>query len=149
MADKVKDSEDKVAEAGRALEPTAPQKGATVGDEAVNDVDHPSEVEVNVGTTTAQVVAERDPDSDKVIVSEVRMTLDKVITDPSDPLAVQIPDAGVGSLSLPIHSLAGKTPEDVFAAEAGETTEVTDEHRKQAAAEGRTAGDVARKSKKS
>ena len=63
----------------------------------------------------AQVAPERAAPTETVQVHEVHVTTDKVITDPNDPLAVQIPDAGRGDASLPIHDLAGQSPEQVFA----------------------------------
>lgn len=98
--------------------PVAPavtsQKGALVGDENLpgpRDVD----VEVEQREDKAQVVAEPEKAPDKVQVFEVAVTTDTVITDPSDPLAVQVPDAGRGSLLLPIHDFIGaKTVEERF-----------------------------------
>lgn len=93
------------------------QKGALVGDD---NVASPVDVAPRVYATEApaQVTATREPDSDTVQVHEVAVATDKVITDPSSPEAVQIPDAGRGSLDLPIHALANGTPEEVFAAAA-------------------------------
>jgi hypothetical protein len=51
-------------------------------------------------------------------VHEVYVDLDRVITDPNSPEAVQIPDAGRGDASLPAHVLANPSPEEVFASEA-------------------------------
>ena len=69
----------------------------------------------------AQVAQPREGAVDKVNVHEVYIAIDEVITDPSSPLAVQVPDAGRGSLSLPMHALNGPTPEQVFAAAADES----------------------------
>jgi hypothetical protein len=130
--------------ADEQLKVNAPQEGALVGDEAVNGAaDQSGEVHDYRADEDAQVVAERSSDADTVQVREVRVATDKFILDPSSPEAVQIPDAGIGSLDLPIHDLAGPTPEDYFAENASELVEVTDEHREQAALEGRNATDVA------
>lgn len=97
---------------------------ATVGDEAVNA--HVREVDVNTvkEDVPAQVVAKPIDASATVPVHEVSVTLDTVITDPSDPLAVQIPDAGRGFLDLPIHALDAPTPEQALAdGSADEATE--------------------------
>lgn len=66
----------------------------------------------------AQVAQPREGAVDKVNVHEVFVAIDEVITDPASPLAVQVPDAGRGSLDLPMHALNGMTPEQVFAAAA-------------------------------
>ncbi len=76
------------------------------------------EVETVREEVDAQVVQPRDPDADKVQVHEVAVTLDRVITDPSAPDAVQVPDAGRSPLDedgLPIHALDAKTPEEELA----------------------------------
>lgn len=96
----------------------AAQEGALVGDE---NLPEPREVEsvVEQRQDDAQVVAKAGPPVDKVEVFEVVVTTDEVITDPSSPLAVQIPDAGRGSLNLPIHAFVGaRTVEDIFAEDA-------------------------------
>lgn len=62
----------------------------------------------------AQVAPPREPEADKVDVHEVRVATDVVITDPSSPLAVQVPDAGKGSVDLPIHQLDAPSPEQVL-----------------------------------
>jgi hypothetical protein len=108
------------------LQVTAPQEGAQVGDEAVNSNDSPVVVGVNSGDTAAQVTPQRSPDADRVQVHEVVVHTDEVITDPSDPRAVQIPDAGRGSLDLPIHALAEGTVEDKFS--ASDDDEETEEY---------------------
>lgn len=98
----------------------ATQEGALVGDE---NLPEPREVEsvVEQRQDDAQVVAKAGPPVDKVEVFEVVVTTDEVITDPSSPLAVQIPDAGRGSLNLPIHAFVGaRTVEDIFSEDASE-----------------------------
>lgn len=62
----------------------------------------------------AQVAPAREPDADTVEVHEVSVATDVVITDPTSPLAVQVPDEGRGSLALPIHGLSAPSPEQVF-----------------------------------
>ena len=94
------------------------QEGALVGDDAI-------EVrEASVNVVAEQVPAQVTPDAglpvNTVAVHETAVYTDEVITDPSSPLAVQIPDAGRGSLDLPIHALGNPRPEDVFAAAAAE-----------------------------
>lgn len=70
------------------------------------------------GEVPHAVVQPREPDADVAQVHEVVVQTDEVITDPSDPQAVQIPEAGRGDSSLPIHALANPVPEAVFADEA-------------------------------
>lgn len=101
------------------------QEAKTVGDENLPEAREP-EIEVNTDPVDAQVAQPREADAAQVNVHETVVTTDVVITDPSDPLAVQVPDAGRGSLELPIHSLANGTPESVFAAEATEADEPDD-----------------------
>lgn len=72
------------------------------------------EPEVRVEQVDAQVMQPREGDSDKVNVHEVSVVTDRVITDPSSPLAVQVPAEGRGDASLPIHRLANGTVEDYF-----------------------------------
>lgn len=97
------------------------QEAKVVGDDALE----PREptVEVNKDQVDAQVAQPREGDSDKVNVHEVVVATDTVITDPSDPLAVQVPDAGRGSLDLPIHNLDGPRVEDVFSGKADQPAE--------------------------
>lgn len=86
---------------------------ALVGDDAQPE---PREVEVHVDTdpVKAQVAAPETKPVDEVYVHETVVIMDEVITDPSSPLAVQIPDAGRGTLDLPIHALSNPTPEAFF-----------------------------------
>lgn len=98
--------------------PIVSQKGALVGDEAVQKAAHDASPQVVETEVDAQVMAKREPEASKVAVQETFVAMDRVITDPSSPEAVQIPDAGRGSLGLPIHSLSGERVEDVFAREA-------------------------------
>lgn len=60
----------------------------------------------------AQTIQPRDPDADTSQVNEVFVSTDRVILDPAAPDAVQIPDAGKGSLDLPGHALADGTVEE-------------------------------------
>lgn len=90
------------------------QEGALVGDENLTEVRTVEPVVVS-GTVPAQVAPPRESDASEVPVHETSVQLDEVITDPSDPRAVQVPDAGRGSLDLPIHRLAEPSPEQVFA----------------------------------
>lgn len=98
------------------------QKAKQVGDENVADVREP-EVEVTKESVAAQVAPAREKDAAKVPVHETRVATDVVITDPSSPEAVQVPDAGRGSLDLPIHQLAEGTVESRFESEAAEADE--------------------------
>lgn len=106
------------------------QDAKTVGDDNLS-VREP-DVQVNEEQVAAQVVQPREGDSDKVNVHETSITTDTVITDPSDPLAVQVPDAGRGSLDLPIHALNGPLVEDVFKAEASADEKPASRRRKAA-----------------
>lgn len=92
------------------------QEAKQVGDEVAG----PREVapEVNTESVPAQVAQPRESDPKTVPVHETVVATDEVITDPSDPRAVQVPDAGRGDASVPIHGLGNPTPEQVFAEEA-------------------------------
>lgn len=105
------------------LNPVISQEGALVGDEAVNEHVHKVEPDVVEEQVAAQVAGTPEPASDTVNVHETSVVLDTVITDPSSPLAVQVPDAGRGSLDLPIHRLNAPTVEEVFAADAASIEE--------------------------
>ncbi len=85
------------------------QKGALIGDE---NQPEPREPEFNrvEKEVDAQVSPPREADSGKVSVDETSVQLDRVITDPSSPEAVQVPDAGRGSTDLPAHRLAQGVP---------------------------------------
>ncbi len=102
------------------------QEGALVGDENLPEAREP-EAGVVQEEVAAQVAPEREAPADTVNVHEVYVKLDEVITDPSSPLAVQVPDAGRGSLDLPIHDLVNDTPEAVFASEASKAEDPEDE----------------------
>lgn len=95
------------------------QEAKVVGDDNL-EVREPT-ANVFQEQVAAQVVQPREGDTDKVNVHEVSVQMDTVITDPSSPLAVQIPDAGRGSLDLPIHGLDAERPEDFFAREASKS----------------------------
>lgn len=119
------------------VEPVA-QEAKLVGDDATEVRKVP--VEVNAEQVDAQVAQPREADSDKVNVHETAVATDEVITDPSDPRAVQVPEAGRGSLDLPAHRLAAPTVEDVFAESAPEAVEVSDEDRKENVRQGVSSG---------
>lgn len=108
-----------------ALAEIVAQDAKVVGDENVEVYE--GEVEVNTESVPAQVSQPREDAAAEVPVHEVHVATDEVITDTSNPLAVQIPDAGRGSLDLPIHALGNGTPESVFAAEASEAEEADEE----------------------
>lgn len=108
--------------ADKATETQAPevvaQEQKIVGDEAVQAEVHEVKPEV-VNEDAARAVAQpREADGGSVRVHETVVRTDRVITDPSDPLAVQVPDAGRGDLSLPIHELDAPTVEQVFSSQA-------------------------------
>lgn len=96
----------------------AAQEAKTVGDENLSPRE--PEFEVNSDEVQAQVMGKPDAPVDVVPVHETFVATDVVITDTSDPLAVQIPDAGRGDASLPAHRLAGPTVEQYFAEHASE-----------------------------
>lgn len=100
----------------------AAPENALVGDE---NLPEPREVkpEVHQDEVPAQVTGQPAKPVETVRVHETHVALDEVITDPNDPRAVQIPDAGRGSLLLPIHDLDAPRPEDVFASEAAKIEE--------------------------
>lgn len=113
-----------MAEITTTLPDVQSQAGALVGDENQPAPREP-EVIVNDTPVPAQVVAEAGPPVKEVVVHETAVSTDEVITDPSSPLAVQVPDAGRGSLGLPIHALSQPTPEQAFASgDAPEAPEV-------------------------
>lgn len=95
------------------------QKQKTVGDE---NLPEPREVEVDVNKDRVKTmrVQQREPDAAYAPVHETSITIDTVITDPASPLAVQIPDAGRGTMLLPITGLNEGTVEERFAAAAEE-----------------------------
>jgi hypothetical protein len=97
------------------------QEGALVGDENQPEPREAS-VDVNQGAVPAQVSPPRAAESETVPVLEVAVKLDEPVLDPSSPEAVQVPDAGRGSLDLPIHALAQPTPEEALA--SGDAPEV-------------------------
>jgi hypothetical protein len=89
-------------------------EASLVGDDNVAGVVTPTP-EVNTESVPAQVTGAPAKEVDTVRVHETHVQTDQVITDTSDPRAVQVPDAGRGSLDLPIHQLGGPTVEEVFA----------------------------------
>lgn len=117
----VESTEDAVPVSEADVTPAAPevvaQDSKTVGDEALPEAREP-QADVRKDEVAAQVAQPRESDPATVAVHEVVVTTDEVIKDPSDPLAVQVPDAGRGSLDLPIHKLSGERVEDVFSREA-------------------------------
>lgn len=98
------------------------QKQKTVGDE---NLPEPREVEVDVNKDRVKTmrVQQREPDAAYAPVHETVVTVDTVITDPSSPLAVQIPDAGRGNLQLPITGLNEGTVEERFAAASSDESD--------------------------
>ena len=104
------------------LPEVAAPENATIGDEGLEA--RTVEPEVVKEDVQAQVMGAPAKPVETVKVHETSVALDEFITDPNHPLAVIVPDAGRGSLDLPIHGLAAKTPEQVFADEAGSVSEV-------------------------
>lgn len=90
----------------------AAPENAVIGDDGLEVRE--ATVEVVKEDQPAQVTGPPAKPVDTVRVHEVSIVLDEVITDPSHPLAVQVPDAGRGSLDLPIHALSGQTVEEFF-----------------------------------
>lgn len=117
----VESSDDAVNVSDADVTPEAPevvaQEAKTVGDDSLPEPREP-QADVRKDSVDAQVAQPRESDPATVAVHEVVVTTDTVITDPSDPLAVQVPDAGRGALDLPIHKLSGERVEDVFSREA-------------------------------
>lgn len=95
------------------LPDVAAPKNALIGDENLPDAREPG-VDVNTDSVPAQTTGKPAEEVTKVYVHETNVTLDEVITDPHSPLAVQIPDAGRGSLDLPIHALTKDGVEAYF-----------------------------------
>ncbi len=106
-----------MAETTETIIPEVPevtaQKSKTIGDE---NMPAPREVEIDVNKDKVQAmrVQAREPDARYVPIHETSITVDTVITDPSSPLAVQIPDAGRGTMMLPITGLNEGGVEAVF-----------------------------------
>jgi hypothetical protein len=76
-------------------------------------------VNVETDSVQAQVPGKPWPVQDKLAVHETHVHADRVITDTSDPLAVQVPPAGRGNAITPIGRAFGgtdgaKTVEDQF-----------------------------------
>lgn len=115
-----------------------PEK-ALVGDEAVQSVKH--EVEpVVVDEVSERKHAPEAAQQVEYPVSEFSVAMDTVVTDPTSPEAVQIPDAGRGNADLPIRVLSGPTPEDVFGEKASDSQgEISDEDHVAAAQRGESA----------
>lgn len=109
------------------------QEGALVGDENQPEA---REVEVtqNTEAVPAQVSPPRGPEAETVPVFEVAVALDEPVLDPSSPEAVQIPDAGRGDLTLPIHGLSAPSPEEALAGGSAPEAEPTPDPEPQAPA---------------
>jgi hypothetical protein len=96
------------------------QEPKLVGDDEIADVVDAG-VDVVQETVPAQVTQPRESDPAEVHVHEVTVATDEVITDTSDPRAVQVPDAGRSPLQtsgLPIAQLDNERVEDFFSREA-------------------------------
>lgn len=86
---------------------------------------HEPEVSVDDEAVDAQVKGPDQEPSTTTTVHETRVSVDKVITDPSDPLAVQVPPEGRGNALTPIAEAWGvetpETPEQALARKADES----------------------------
>lgn len=121
--------EEKVPVSDEKITPDYPKVAAPKNAILSDDDLEPREATVKVvkEEQPAQVTGPAAEPVDTVNVHEVSVQLDEVITDPSSPLAVQIPDAGRGDLSLPIHGLNGPTVEQFFAENATDADERSEE----------------------
>lgn len=107
-------------------EPPVAQPAASKDAEAPES---PVEANVNTDAVPAQVTGPAAEPVREVAVHETRVVTDKVITDPSDPLAVQVPPEGKGNALTPIGRTfeeGSKTPEEVFAESADEPERTAD-----------------------
>lgn len=97
-----------------------PDGASTNAQSAVTADQTPVEVSVTAGDAPAQVQGPAPAQASTVQVHETHVKADTVITDTSDPLAVQVPQSGQGDALTPIGRAYQnpQTPEDVFAAEA-------------------------------
>lgn len=116
MADQTDNNTTTPEEVVPALPEVANADEKTVGDDQF--VPREPDFTVDKDSVPAQVMGKPEDVPSEVKVHEVHVTTDTVITDTSDPLAVQIPDAGRGTLDLPIHELARPTVEQFFAEHA-------------------------------
>lgn len=95
-----------------SMNPVVAQEAKVVDDDGAEPM--VVEPEIVKEEVDAMVMQPRESDPDKLNVHEVRVVTDRVITDPSDPLAVQVPAEGRGDATLPIHRLDRGTVEDFF-----------------------------------
>jgi hypothetical protein len=83
----------------------------------------PVNAEVNTEAVPAQVTGPPSEAVTEVPVHETHVVTDRVITDPSDPLAVQVPPEGRGNSLTPIGRTfvdGSETPEESLARKAKE-----------------------------
>jgi hypothetical protein len=107
------------AEPAAAVTPPAPDGADTTPSAAaVTDPEGPVSVQVSTGSVEAQVQGPAAAPQSVVPVHETHVKADRVITDTSDPLAVQVPPHGQGDALTPIGAAYAdaRAPEDVFAA---------------------------------
>jgi hypothetical protein len=87
----------------------------------------PVEVTTDTDPVPAQVTGAAPEPVREVAVHETRVHTDRVITDPNDPLAVQVPEAGRGNALTPIAQTYADNPETPEAAIARKEREAADE----------------------
>lgn len=118
MADETTTTTDAPVADPPQVNPPAPDGASTDESTAVGSDAGPTQVQVTSGTATAQVQGPKATPQGQVPVHETHVQADRVITDTSDPLAVQVPPHGQGDALTPIGAayLDPRSPEDVFAA---------------------------------
>jgi hypothetical protein len=121
--DEVEAADVETGSEGEALVPAdriTAQEAKLVGDEEIAAAadEAPVAVAVNDADVAHATIQPREADKAVAAVHETAVRTDIVITDPSDPRAVQIPDAGRGDATTPIaraYANGAETVEDVFA----------------------------------
>lgn len=101
------------------VSPPVPDGASTAESTAsVTDPEGPVSVQRTTGTATAQVQGPPAAPQSQVPVHETHVRADRVITDTSDDLAVQVPPHGQGDALTPIGAAYAdaRAPEDIFAA---------------------------------
>lgn len=88
---------------------------------------NPVEVTTDTDPVPAQVTGPAPEPVREVVVHETRVRADRVITDASDPLAVQVPEAGRGNALTPIAQTYADNPEAPEESIARKEREASDE----------------------